>query len=224
MVGEAESLDRRRRNGNCVLRCRAMTLQHFVEQYGYFAVFIGCFLEGETILVLAGFAAYLGYLSLPGVIALAAFAGFVGDETWFFAGRRYGKAILGRFPRLAKTRPYVKQKLERYGTWVVLFSRFAIGLRIAGPIIIGASGMPPARFMPPNAVGAIVWAVLVASAGFVFGTAFMALLEHAKRYEKAAFVAIAAAALVVVTLRGWWIWRLEARASAREPADADALK
>jgi membrane protein DedA with SNARE-associated domain len=201
-----------------------MTLHEFVEQYGYFAVFIGCFLEGETILVLAGFAAYLGYLSLPGVIAIAAFAGFVGDETWFFIGRRYGKQILARFPTLAKARPYVKQKLVRYGTWVVLFTRFAIGVRIAGPIIIGASGMPPARFVPPNAAGAIIWAVLVAGAGYVFGTAFMALLEHAKRYEKIAFVAIAAAALIIVALRGWWIGRLEARAIAREPSDADTLK
>ena len=203
-----------------MLRSDAMTLQSFVEQYGYFAVFVGCFLEGETILVLGGFAAYLGYVSLPGVMAVAALAGFVGDETWFFVGRRYGERILARFPKLAKARPYVAEKLRRYGNWVVLFMRFAIGLRVAGPIIIGASGMTPKRFMPPNAAGAIAWAVVIASAGYVFGTAFSAMLQHAKRYEHIAFAAIAAAVLVVVAGRGWWIARLEARARMREQANA----
>ena len=36
-------------------------LQSLIEDYGYLAVFIGAFLEGETILVMAGFAAYQGY-------------------------------------------------------------------------------------------------------------------------------------------------------------------
>ena len=48
---------------------RLESLQSLIEHYGYFAVFLGCFLEGETVLVLAGFAAHMGYLSLPGVIA-----------------------------------------------------------------------------------------------------------------------------------------------------------
>jgi hypothetical protein len=29
------------------------SLQSLIEHYGYFAVFFGCFLEGETVLVLA---------------------------------------------------------------------------------------------------------------------------------------------------------------------------
>ena len=37
-------------------------LEHYIETYGYLAVMIGTFLEGETILVLAGFAAHQGYL------------------------------------------------------------------------------------------------------------------------------------------------------------------
>ena len=45
-----------------------------IQSYGYWAILAGTFLEGETILVLAGFAAHLGYLQLPWVI-LAAFAG-----------------------------------------------------------------------------------------------------------------------------------------------------
>jgi membrane protein DedA with SNARE-associated domain len=196
-------------------------VEHFIESYGYVAIFVGCFLEGETVLVLAGFAAYLGYLSLPGVIAVAAVGGFVGDQTWFWLGRRYGERVLARFPALRRAQPYVRQKLDRHGHWVVFFTRFAVGLRIASPVIIGASGMAPSRFSPPNAAGAIVWACTLGGAGYAFGTAFRAMLEHAKRYEHVAFVAIALGVLGVVALRGWWTTRLAARARDRaEPRDA----
>jgi membrane protein DedA with SNARE-associated domain len=38
-----------------------MSFRQLVIDYGYLAVFIGCLLEGETILVLAGFAAHQGH-------------------------------------------------------------------------------------------------------------------------------------------------------------------
>ena len=37
-----------------------MDLQSIIENYGYAAILIGTFLEGETILVLAGLAAHQG--------------------------------------------------------------------------------------------------------------------------------------------------------------------
>ncbi len=196
-----------------------MTLQAFIEQFGYVAVFIGCLLEGEMVLVLAGFAAQIGYLSLPAVMATAAVAGFIGDEMWFFVGRRHGERMLAKLPRLLKARPYVARKLERYGTWVVFFVRFAIGLRIASPVILGASGMPPSRFTPANAAGALVWSIVMGGAGYLFGSAFTAMLEHAKRYEHIAFAVIGASVLIAVTLRRRWLWRAAARARAEAAAD-----
>ncbi len=174
-----------------------MTLQGFIETYGYAAVFLGCFLEGETVLVLAGFAAHLGYLSLPAVTATAAVAGFLGDQAAFFAGRRYGPRLLAWSPRLAAAQPGILAQLSRHATWVVFMLRFAWGLRIASPVVIGASGLPPLRFVLPNAAGAIVWAVAIGSAGYAFGAAFTSVLEHAKRYEEIGFALLAVLALAL---------------------------
>ncbi|MDD2409055.1 MAG: hypothetical protein PHF02_09530, partial [Tepidiphilus sp.] len=60
-----------------------------VSQYGYLAVFVGCFLEGETILLLASYAARRGYLDPWLVWAVAAFAGTLGDLFFFWLGRRH---------------------------------------------------------------------------------------------------------------------------------------
>ncbi len=47
-----------------------MSIQDFIETYGYLAVLVGTFLEGETILVLGGFAAN-HHLDLMWVIVAA---------------------------------------------------------------------------------------------------------------------------------------------------------
>ena len=51
-----------------------MSPESLLEQFGYFAVFFGTFLEGEAILVAAGFFASRGYAALRAV-AIVAFAG-----------------------------------------------------------------------------------------------------------------------------------------------------
>ena len=71
-------------------------LAHFIATYGYLAVFVGTLLEGETVLVLGGFAAHRGHLSLP-VVMVVAFAGsLLGDQTMFWIGHAYGSALVKR--------------------------------------------------------------------------------------------------------------------------------
>ena len=178
-------------------------LQSLIEHYGYLAVFVGCLLEGETVLVLAGFAAHLGYLSLPLVMGTAAIAGFVGDQALYTIGRRHSEAIFARFPRLAAARPRVNALLDRYGAWAAFGVRFLVGMRLAGAIAIGAAGLSPARFLVANAAGAIVWAMAIAGAGYAFGHAFTLFLERARHLELAAFgvLGVIGAAVVLVLRR-----------------------
>ena len=177
-------------------------LQSLIEQYGYLAVFVGCLLEGETVLVLAGFAAHLGYLSLPLVMGTAAVAGFLGDQALFAIGRRWSEAIFARFPRLAAARPRATALLDRHGAWAAFGVRFLVGMRLTGAIAIGAAGFPPLRFAVANAAGAIVWAIAIGGAGYAFGQAFTLFLERARHLELAAFGVLAViGAVVVMVLR-----------------------
>lgn len=81
-------------------------MESLIENYGYLAIVIGTFLEGETILVLGGFTAHQGYLALPRVI-LAAFAGSLcGDQLFFYLGRKPSPAALSG-------RPSWKSKAEK---------------------------------------------------------------------------------------------------------------
>jgi membrane protein DedA with SNARE-associated domain len=45
-------------------------LESLIDTYGYPAVLVGTFFEGETVLVLGGFASHRGYLACPGGLSL----------------------------------------------------------------------------------------------------------------------------------------------------------
>jgi membrane protein DedA with SNARE-associated domain len=137
---------------------------------GYLAVFIGTLLEGETVLFLAGLAAQHGYLSLPAVIAVAAVGGFIGDQCFFFIGRRYGNRVLARFPSLAARAPRVHELLRRWDMAAIILVRFFYGLRIAGPILIAScQAIPYWRLALFNFIGVLIWAPIVAGVGYFAG-------------------------------------------------------
>ena len=43
-----------------------LELSSLLQHYGYLAIFVGTFVEGESMLLLGSFAAHKGYLSMPG--------------------------------------------------------------------------------------------------------------------------------------------------------------
>lgn len=61
--------------------------------------------------------------------------------------------------------------------------RFAYGLRIAGPLLIGMSTMPARRFAALNALGAMLWAGVVGGIGWLFGLTAERLLGHLQHVE-----------------------------------------
>jgi membrane protein DedA with SNARE-associated domain len=189
-----------------------MDLARLVESYGYLAVFGGTLLEGETILALAGFAAFNGYLSLPVVIAVAIVGAVLGDQIFFAIGRHAKGKVFAWFPAVEPKVVYVNAILKKYDGWVVVGVRFMYGFRIAGPIAIGVSNMSWGRFLFFNTVGAIIWAPLIAGAGYVFGHALLRVLERMRGYEIWVF------GIAIAALLAWIAWQWVRRAKMRSAA------
>lgn len=183
-----------------------MPLADLVREYGYFAVFLGTFLEGETILVMAGFAAHRGYLQLPWVVAVAALGGTLGDQLYFYLGWRYGRRILARMPQLRRRVARVKALLWRYHLPLILSIRFMYGLRTVGPFAFGVSRLGRARFFILNLAGALLWAPLVGGAGYLFGSVLALFLADLRHYEETLL-----ALMAVVGAAFWLLRRQKAR-------------
>ncbi len=158
-------------------------LSEMIAKYGYLAVFVGTFFEGETILVLGGFAAHRGYLELPYVM-LAAFVGtFMGDQLYYFIGRRWGVRLLEKRPRWRERSAKAMALLHKYDVIFILSFRFIYGVRSVSPFVIGMSGISPMRFMPLNLIAAFIWAIAVGLLGYLFGEVFQRYMAEIKQYE-----------------------------------------
>ena len=193
-----------------------MTLETLVNTYGYLALLVGTFLEGETVLVLGGMAAQRGFLYLPWVI-LVAFAGsFCGDQLFFFLGRRHSDFILNRRPAWKDRTEQARTLLHRYQTPVILGFRFLYGLRSIIPFAIGLSGVPLRRFFFLNMAGALVWAAVVGTGGYLFGHGLELVLGDLKRYEHLVLGGVAVAGFLV-----WVFYRFRRRRMARQKRSSD---
>jgi membrane protein DedA with SNARE-associated domain len=174
-----------------------MTLETFLETYGYIAVLVGTFIEGETILVLGGFAAHLGYLKLPWVVA-AAFAGTLsGDQLYFYLGRKHRDKITALFPTWSGRIEKAQRILERYGNTLMLTFRFFYGLRTITPFAIGMTEISAVRFFFFNVLSAFIWSIAVGSGGYLFGRTLEYFLVDARHYEIEIMAIILLAGLLV---------------------------
>jgi membrane protein DedA with SNARE-associated domain len=181
-----------------------MDLSELIETYGYWVVLVGTLLEGESVLLLAGYAAYSGLLELHTVIAVAVFGSFMGDQLWFFLGRTRGVSLLAKYPSYAAPAVRAQDLLDKYHTPIILALRFLYGLRTVLPFVIGMSSrISTLRFQILNLLGAVIWATSGAVAGYLFGNAIEVILGDIHRYEKfiLAFMAIAALSYWLYTIR-----------------------
>jgi membrane protein DedA with SNARE-associated domain len=183
-----------------------MSLSELIETYGYGIVLAGTLLEGESVLLLAGYAAYSGLLELHWVICVATVGSFLGDQLWFFLGRYNGARLLARFPQYAVPAQRAEALLHRYNTPIILAVRFLYGLRIVLPFAIGMNRhISTLRFQVLNLIGAILWSLIGALAGYLFGNVIELILGDLRKYEIYVFVA-----LLLAGLGYWWYSRRKA--------------
>lgn len=187
-----------------------LDFNYLLATYGYWAVFLGCLVEGETILILGGMAAHQHLLHLWPVIAWASLGGMLGDQLLFWSGRYFGGRLLPRLQRQKTAIERVTGMISRYPSTSVFAVRFLYGMRLVGPVVIGASGLSPIRFTVLNAVGAVVWATLFASAGYWAGEALEGLFGDLKPYRLPIALGVLVLGVAIALIRHW---RAKARRS-----------
>ena len=158
-------------------------LKELLSTHGYWVLFIGTFLEGEAILIMAGFLAFQNYLNLPGVIATAFAGSFLGDQFYFYLGRARGRQLLKRFHSIAKRLREALRLIEKYGAFVAFISRYTYGLRIILPIILGITSLSPKKFLWLNLASALSWAFVFSCLGYLYGKSAQILLDDVSKYE-----------------------------------------
>jgi undecaprenyl-diphosphatase len=179
------------------------------------AAFLGFFIPGETLVIVAGALAALGMLDLTDLIALVAVGATLGDNISYLLGRHMGHPWLVRYggrvgldhERLDR----VDRFYQRHGGAAVVFGRFVSFLRALVPFVAGAAGMSYPRFVCFNATAATLWAVTVVLLGYFLGGSWQIVQTW---LGDTGLVAVGVVALVAALL---WLRRRATRRGASPP-------
>jgi len=179
-----------------------MTLAYLVSTYGYLAIIIGTFFEGETILLLGGIAAHHGYLELQWVILSAFIGASLGDQLYFFIGHKAGEQFLDKRPQWQEKVQKIFSLLHQHKIWLILGFRFLYGLRIVAPFAMGSAKISFRLFVPLNIIGGLIWASVFGYIGYLFGNVLEAMLGNIKKYEMFVFLILAVLGVL------FWLFRI----------------
>ena len=149
---------------------------HLLNKYGYYGILIWTFLEGETIVIIAGLMAPKTGMDLQ-LIALCAFIGaLLSDQLMFLIGKFKGEKLLHRFPALAHRMGKATTLFKKYDTLLILSFRFIYGVRNITPIMLGTSGVSYKKFFFLNIIGGAIWAASFTYGGYYAGKSFLAIV------------------------------------------------
>lgn len=186
----------------------------WMEAWGPWVVLLGAVLEGETVLVAAGYAVSQGHLPPLPTLTLAILGATLGDHLFYLLGRYWGAQLFRRVAALRRLRARAILALRRWGRLTAFATRFAYGLRVAMAASMGAARYPFALFSPFNVLGATVFASLYLSLGYFFGEAVEEILGRTRGWQLPVLVGIAAAGALIWIIREWRLFH-------SGPADGD---
>jgi len=175
--------------------------QQFVEQYGYWAVFVWTFIEGESVFVAAAALAAAGVLEPWKVIVTAAAGAFVGHLFFFAIGRWKGMQVIEAIPFLRRHYPKANMILDRYAHWSIFIFQYLYGTRLVSAILFGASTIGFWRFVLLQLINCLSWALIIYAVGHALGLAGLAILH---RFGIAGLIV---AVLLLIAVAGGLYWR-----------------
>jgi membrane protein DedA with SNARE-associated domain len=129
----------------------------------------------ETAVITAGVVASGGDLFLPLVIVLAAAGAFLGDNTAYWIGRKFGGWVVERFFSGEKARrrlEWAERQIRERGGQLIVIGRFVPGGRTAVTLSAGLLHYSWPRFLVLDAVAASIWALYASFLGYFGGKAF----------------------------------------------------
>jgi membrane protein DedA with SNARE-associated domain len=152
-----------------------------VDTLGYPSAGLGILVEsagvpfpGEALLLAAGAWAAARHHSLLLVILFGFIGSTVGADLGYYLGHRGGRPFVERFGNFFHIRPshiaHSEIFFARHGDKTVLIGRFILGLRTWGSMLAGMARMPFWRFQCFSAIGGLLWATLIGTAGYVLGS------------------------------------------------------
>ena len=145
----------------------------FLVMYVENGIMLGFFLPGDSLLFSAGLVAASNKSIDVALLCVIVFLGaFIGDQTGYVIGRKYGRPYIDKknSPKMQRLIERAERFYDQSGWWAVVAARYFPWIRTFVPPIAGAAKMRYYSFLSANAVGALLWSVLITLAGYYSAT------------------------------------------------------
>ncbi|GEA29213.1 membrane protein [Clostridium beijerinckii] len=130
------------------------------------------FLPGDSLIFAAAAFAAMGMLNIYALLGLLMVAAILGDTVNYEIGRIFGDKLINiaggkliKKEHLDKTNKFY----EKHGGKTIIFARFIPIVRTLAPFVAGIGKMQYRHFISFNAIGGILWVLVVSALGFFFG-------------------------------------------------------
>ncbi|NRT73587.1 DedA family protein [Clostridium beijerinckii] len=130
------------------------------------------FLPGDSLIFAAAAFSAMGMLNIYALLGLLMVAAILGDTVNYEIGRIFGDKLINiaggkliKKEHLDKTNKFY----EKHGGKTIIFARFIPIVRTLAPFVAGIGKMQYRHFISFNAIGGILWVLVVSALGFFFG-------------------------------------------------------
>lgn len=195
------------------------SLYQLIEQYGIYAVFALCTVEGDITLLTSGVLAHSGFFgqySFAKVIIAGILGGIVGDGFGYMIGRVFQKTVKNyRFYKIAQ--PRIERLIDKFGAFAIIISKYIYGIRGAMCLFYGIGKMPYWRFLILDLISCTIWVLVLAGTGYFFSGAVTTIIGDFKQIGIALFFIVLAGIVIFYLIEHYWL------APAVEEADPQSI-
>src|SRR5260221_8118448 len=153
-------------------------MEKFINEFGYFALMIGTFFEGETAILTASSLIYRGFFEFPWTVFAAFFGSFASDWIYYLIGRLNGKVFISKHPKIQSHIEPVTRFFHTHKFQILFSYRFLYGFRIIIPLVIGMSGLKPTSYLFYSVVTGLLWATTISTIGYLAGRLLNLQTKH----------------------------------------------
>lgn len=182
-------------------------LSQLIEQYGIYAVFGLCTVEGDITLLISGALAHSGFFgeySLLKVIIAGTLGGMVGDSFGYFAGRIFHETVKDyRFYSMAQ--PRIERLIDKFGTFAIIISKYIYGIRVAMCVFYGVGRMPVGRFLLLDFISCLLWVLILSGVGYFFSGAISSIIGDFTQIGIALFFIILTGIIFFYVIERFWL-------------------
>jgi len=182
-------------------------LSQIIAQYGIYAVFALCTIEGDITLLISGAMAHSGFFgnySFFKVFLMGTLGGVAGDCVAYGIGRGFHENAKDyKFYQIAQ--PRIERLIDKFGTFAIVISKYIYGIRAAMCVFYGIGKMPFARFLILDTISCSLWVLLLSGTGYFFSGAITSIIGDFQQIGIALFFVILFTVIILYVVERYWL-------------------